>query len=78
MTYFLSKLTKSLSLEESSWAFSGTAAVGGVVSVGVVGLELGRDVAGLEITGVEVAEAEVMIGSAASRFDSTSLQRCRG
>ena len=46
--------------------------------VGVDGLEFGLDVAGVVIAGVEVEEAEVMIGSAACRFVSRSLQQCRG
>ncbi len=52
--------------------------MGGVVKVGVVGLELGLDVAGVVTAGVEVEEAEVMVGSAASGFVSRSRQRCRG
>lgn len=71
MTYFFSRLTKSLSFEESSWGLSDNAAVGGVARLGVPGLELGVEVAGVAMTGVE--EAEVMIGSAARRKGLSSL-----
>ena len=50
--------------------------MGGVDKVGVEGLEFGVEVAGLLMTGVEVEEAEVMVGSSARGFDSTSFQQC--
>jgi hypothetical protein len=45
---------------------SATAVVGGVERFGVEGLELGAEVAGVAMTGVE--ESVVMIGSAAGGF----------
>ena len=77
MTYFLSKLTKSLSFEDSSCGLSGTAAVGGVDRVGVDGLEFGLDETGVVTAGVDVEEAEVMIGSSAQEFVSSLLRSRR-
>ncbi len=57
---FFSKLTKSLSLEESSWGLSDTVLVGGVDKFGVPGRELGAEVEGVTMTGVE-DEVEVMV-----------------
>lgn len=65
VTHFLNRPIKVFNLDESSWSWlSATAVVAGVESVGVPGLELGREVAGVA---KGVLEVEVMVWWTGSR-----------